>query len=128
MSADHIDAGASAAATPARTRFADLAGDALRYWEPRRLLYNAALLAVVAIDYLSLWPASKASLTGDALLGMFFLAVLANVAYCAAYPVDLFVQFSGQRQAWIQWRWVVLAVGICFAAVITHFFVRTGIS
>jgi hypothetical protein len=126
MSADHIEASARVS-TPPRMRFADLAANALRYWEPRRLLYNAALLAVVAFHYMSRWPASKASMTGDALLGMFFLAVLANVAYCAAYPVDLFVQFSGQRDAWIKWRWVVLVVGICFAAIITHFIVRDGI-
>jgi hypothetical protein len=36
----------------------------------------------------------------NVLLGLFFLAVLANVCYCAVYVVDFFVQFSGLREAW----------------------------
>ena len=47
--------------------------------------------------------------------------VLANVAYCTAYPVDLFVQFSGMRTAWMRWRWAVLLTGFAFAAVLAHF-------
>jgi len=104
-----------------RPKFGELASDALRYWEPRRLLYNLALLAVVLIHFYASWPDTKAFLTRDTLLGLFFLAVLANIVYCAAYAVDLFVQFSGQRAVWARWRWSVLATGIAFAAVITHF-------
>ena len=104
-----------------RLSFGELASDALRYWEPRRLLYNLALLAVVLIHFYLAWPDSRAFLTRDTMLGLFFLAVLANIAYCAAYAVDLFVQFSGQRAAWMRWRWTVLATGIAFGAVITHF-------
>jgi hypothetical protein len=50
----------------------------------------------------------------------FFFAVLANVCYCVVYVVDLFVQFSGLREA--RGRVVVLVVGTAFAAVIAHFF------
>jgi len=67
------------------------------------------------------WPDSRAFLTRDTLFELFFLAVLANIAYCAAYAVDLFVQFSGQRAVWARWRWTVLATGIAFGAVISHF-------
>ena len=105
----------------ARPTFGDLASDALRYWEPRRLLYNAALLAAVLLHYCVGWPGSRAFVTRDTLLAFFVLAVLANVAYCAAYAVDLFVQFSGQRAAWARWRWVLLLTGIAFGAVIAHF-------
>jgi len=101
--------------------FRELASDALRYWEPRRLLYNLALLVVVLVHFITAWPGSRTLVTRDSLLGLFFLAVLANVAYCAAYAVDLFVQFSGQRTAWTRWRWAVFAIGTAFAAVITHF-------
>jgi hypothetical protein len=97
--------------------------DALRYWEPRRVIYNAALAAVVLGDVLAGWPESKARLSVNVLLGFFFLAVLANVCYCAVYVVDFFVQFSGLRDAWVKGRIAVLAVGTTFAAVITHFFV-----
>ena len=56
------------------------------------------------------------------LLGFFFLAVLANVCYCAVYVVDLFVQFSGLREFWAKGRVAVLIIGTAFAAVIAHFF------
>ena len=104
-----------------KTRFGELASNALRYWEPRRLLYNVALGVVVVVHFIASWPASKAFLTRDSFFGFFLLAVLANIAYCAAYLVDLFVQFSGLRMAWARWRWLVLAIGIAFAAVIAHF-------
>ena len=107
-----------------RPGFGVLAANALAYWEPRRLAFNAALLVVVAADIAAGWPASKPWLTRDALLGMFLLAVLANIAYCAAYAVDLFVQFSELRAVWPKRRWIVLLTGTGFAAVLTHFIMQ----
>jgi uncharacterized membrane protein len=108
----------SGAATPS---FSELAANALRYWEPRRGIYNLVLTAVIAAHLVAGWPGTRALISTDHLLGAFFLAVLANIAYCAAYAVDLFVQFSGLRREWPRWRWTVLAVGCAFGAVITHF-------
>jgi len=104
-----------------RPRFADLAGEAIRYWELRRPVYNLALFAVVVAHFVAGWPTSRAILTRDPLLVFFGLAVLANVAYCAAYAVDLFAQFSGMRAEWARWRWVLLLIGSGFAAVLAHF-------
>jgi uncharacterized membrane protein len=106
--------------------FASLAGNALRYWESMRPLFNLALAAVVIGHVIAAWPASRAWLTRDAALGVFLLAVLANIAYCAAYAVDLFVQFSELRTEWPRRRWIVLVVGTAFAAVITHFIMLGG--
>ncbi len=114
--------GSSPSGGGVRPRFGELASDALRYREPRRLLYNAVLLAVVCVHFYAAWPDSKAFLARDPLFLFFFLAVLANIAYCAAYAVDLFVQFSGLRTAWGRWRWSVPVMGTAFAAVIAHFF------
>ena len=61
----------------------------------------------------------------NTLLAGFFLAVLANVCYCAVYAVDLFGRFSGLQEAWEKARIVVLIVGTAFAAVIAHFFSYT---
>ncbi|SRR6266446_1678173 len=111
-------------ATPpasARATYRDLAADALRYWEPRRLVYNLVLSLVVLGHVVADWPGSWSILTGNTVLELFLLAVLANICYCAAYAVDLFVQFSGQRGAWPRWRWMVLGTGTAFAAVIAHF-------
>jgi hypothetical protein len=76
---------------------------------------------VVVGDFVAARPQSSAKLTFDTILSLFLLAVLANVGYCAAYIVDLFVQFSGLDAAWAKGRIVVLIVGTTFAAVIAHF-------
>jgi hypothetical protein len=96
--------------------------DALRYWEPRRLFYNAALAAVVFGHLAAAWPATGRALSINVLLGFFVLAVLANICYCAVYVVDFFVQFSGLRDFWAKGRPVVLLVGTAFAALLAHFF------
>src|SRR5437899_4834645 len=95
--------------------------DAIKFWEPRRVIYNLALAAIVIIYFAVGYPSSKAVLSIDFLLGLFLLAVVANVAYCAAYPVDVFVQASGFRDTWQRSRWVLFAIGTTFAAVITRF-------
>ena len=95
--------------------------DALRYWEPRRIVYNLALAAVVGGHIVARWPDARAMLSVNMLLGLFFLAVLANICYCGVYAIDLFVQFSGLRSFWVRGRIAVLVVGTAFAAVIAHF-------
>ena len=97
---------------------------ALRYWEPRRLIYNGTLAAVVLAHFVLAWPASREKLSVDLLLGFFILAVVANVAYSAVYVVDLFVQFSGLDRPWRVGRPVLLFIGTAFAAIITHFVVQ----
>ena len=102
-------------------RLSTYAANALRYWEPRRLIYNAALALVVLGHFVASWPASRNAFSMDLALGVFMLAVLANVAYCAVYAPDLFVQFSGLDAAWRRGRVLLLIIGTAFAATITHF-------
>jgi hypothetical protein len=99
----------------------ELTTDALSYWEPRRLVYNLLLAAVVLAHFFAAWPASKSAVTFDGVLGLFILAVLANVAFSAVYVADVFIQSSGFRPTRYVWRWVLLLVGFAFAAVLTHF-------
>ena len=58
------------------------------------------------------------------LQGFFVLAVLSNVAFCVAYPVDLIVQCSDYGKAWSWVRAVVLVIGTLFACVIAEGIVR----
>jgi hypothetical protein len=114
-------------ATPSRGFFARLstyAANALRYWEPRRVIYNAILLVVVIGHLFLEWPGSREKVSFDLVLGFFVLAVLANVAYCAVYVVDLFVQFSGLDAPWRRGRVVLMIVGTAFAATIAHFLAK----
>ena len=66
--------------------------------------------------------ASKQDLKLDEMLVIFLLAVLANVAYCAVYVADVFAQWSGFRELWRQYRWVLFSTGLIFAGIITRFF------
>jgi len=99
----------------------DFATDAMRYWEPRRIVYNLVLTAIVATYFLLGWPGSRKSLELNFLLLLFILAVLANVAYCAAYIPDIFAQASGFRDLWQRYRWILFVIGVIFAGIITRF-------
>jgi hypothetical protein len=103
--------------------FRETLTDAIRYWEPRRILYNVVLAATVLTYFGLNYPTSKESLlSANGALLIFILAVLANVAYCVAYIADIFAQLSGFRLVWVKYRWILLMVGILFAGTITRFF------
>jgi hypothetical protein len=104
--------------------------DAIRYWEPRRIPYNLLLAAVVAVHAALAWlgPGPVPAITSDPLLSLFLLAVLANVAYCAAYVPDIPAQLSGYRSQWLRVRFVVFLVGLAFAAILAHFYARSFFS
>jgi hypothetical protein len=100
----------------------ELVAEALKYWEPRRIAYNAVLAAVVIFYFGLEWPNSRTLLSIDSVLFLFILAVVANICYCAAYVVDVFVQLSTLRSLWLPQRCLLFALGTVFAAVITRFF------
>jgi hypothetical protein len=100
--------------------------EAIRFWEPRRLLYNGLLLIVVATVFVRGLPISRSQLNVNLLLFLFIMAVLANVAYCACYVVDVVAQLSEFRATWLRLRWTLFVVGVAFAGVLTYFF-ATGI-
>jgi len=104
----------------------DYVTDAIKFWERWRLVYNLTLAAIVIIHFAAGYPTTRATLSVDLALGLFLLAVVANIAYCAAYIADIFAQASGFRELWQRGRWLFFAIGTTFAAIITHF-VATGI-
>ncbi len=69
--------------------------NAIRFWEPRRVIYNLALTVVVGVYFVTAYPASKEVLSVDFALGVFLLAVVANVAYCAAYSWTFLFRYQG---------------------------------
>jgi hypothetical protein len=64
--------------------------NAIGYWERRRVAFNIVLAAIVLTYFAIHYPASKTVLSVNYVLILFLLAVLANIAYCAAYLVDVF--------------------------------------
>ena len=95
---------------------------AIRYWEPRRLIYNGILLIEVAAMFALHLPGSRDRLNVNVLLFLFVLAVLSNVAYCASYLVDVAAQISSFRGTWLRYRWALFLVGVAFAGALTYFF------
>jgi len=107
--------------------------DALRYWEPRRVLYNA-ILTVVAVTWVVLtWPHfGHVNLMGippgdthPALLILIVLAFLANVCYCAAYFVDIPLQLT--FGTWRKYRWALLLTGTLFAVLVENYWIADEI-
>src|SRR5215467_8027715 len=103
-----------------RTPLGEKFSDAIRFWEIRRIFYNLWLAAVVLTYFFIYWPQSKSLIQLDELSWLFILAVLANVAYCAAYPVDIFVQMSGIREIRGRVRWGLFLIGMLFAGILTR--------
>ena len=93
----------------------DIINDRIRYWETRRIAYNAILFLVVAGSYL-LHQQPLALLGWQPVIGLLLAAVLANGLYCAAYAADLLAQLSDYQAAWRRHRWLLWVVGTAFAA------------
>jgi len=107
--------------------FRELISDAMRYWEPRRIGYNLALAAVVLGWVALTWPHFRSAFAWPSALAVLVLAVLANVCYCAAYVVDVTVQYSVLRHRWRRRRWVLWAIGVVFAGAVTFYWIADEI-
>ena len=106
--------------TPETSNLREIATDAVRYWEQRRLVYNA-ILTVIVIGYsLAHFSEAAAQATLDRLLFLFVQAVFANVVYCAAYVPDIFAQSSEFRGPWRRRRWMLFVIGTIVAGIITR--------
>jgi hypothetical protein len=116
---------APTAASP--SPFRDVITDAIRYWEPRRVGYNLVLAAIV-LGWIALtWPHFRSAFIWPSLLALFVLAVLANVCYCAAYLVDIPLQYSAFQTSWRRRRWALWLIGVAFAGVIAFYWVADEI-
>lgn len=98
-------------------------GDAIGYWEPRRIGYNLALAAVVLGWAAFAWRRLHGLFGVDHLLSLIVLAVLANVCYCAAYVVDIPVQLSAFRGGWRRHRWMRWLLGTLSAMTLAWFWI-----
>ena len=101
--------------------------DALRYWEPRRLIYNLVLIAVTAAWVVGTWPHFRPALTWSSLPPMAVLALLANVCYCAAYVVDVAMLHSSVESVWRRRRWILWLIGTLFAILLASYWIADEI-
>ena len=101
--------------------------DALKFWEMGRLGYNAVLATVTMAWVILTWPHFEPAFTLRGGLMLLVLAGIANVLYCAAYPVDLLLQYSEWRPLWRRWRWLLWAAGTLFALLLICYWIADEI-
>ncbi len=107
--------------------FRELLADAARFWEPRRIPYNLALVAIVFIWLVATWPHFRPALTVPS-LGIFsVLGLIANAFYSVAYLVDIALQTASFRSVWRRRRWVLWLAGLIFAIVLTNYWIADEI-
>jgi hypothetical protein len=103
--------------------FRGLLADAIRFWEPRRLVHNFVLAAVVAVWLVATWSHFRPALTLLSLLLLAVLALLANIFYCAAYLVDIPMQRSSFGTVWRRRRWGLWLLGTLLAIVLANYWI-----
>jgi hypothetical protein len=107
--------------------FRECLADAIRFWEPRRLVYNLVLTIVVVVWFAVTWPHFRPAATLSSLLLFSLLALLANACYCAAYFVDIPLQRSSLRLVWKRWRLALWLAGTLFALVLANYWIADEI-
>jgi hypothetical protein len=107
--------------------FRRLLTDAMRFWEPRRLVYNLILAVVVMVWLVASWPHFRPAFTLQSLLLLAILALLANACYCAAYLVDLPMQSLSVGEALRRQRWVLWVIGTLFAILLANYWIADEI-
>lgn len=109
----------------------DIVTDSIKFWEIGRLIYNAVLILIVLWYYIAaIIQDIQIDYIGTA-LGLFIMAVIANMLYCIAYFIDFFVQLSAFQDFWRKYRWVLLAIGMVLASLLAclisdHMFLWAG--
>jgi hypothetical protein len=101
--------------------------ETIRYWEPRRLIYNFALSAVCVGWVVLTWPHFRPMLTLSSVLLLAVLALIANACYCAAYLVDIPLQQSSVGTVWRRRRWALWLMGTLFAILLANYWIADEI-
>jgi hypothetical protein len=99
---------------------------AVRFWEPRRLLYNALLAVVVVTWIVATWPHFRPAMKLASLLPLTVLALLANLCYSAAYLADMVLRNAALRTL-NRYRWGVWVLGTLLALVFENYWISDEI-
>ncbi len=98
----------------------DVFTDSLRYWEKGRVIYNVILLIIVTFKLAVNFQDLSHPII-EILIPLFFCWVMANVFYCSAYVVDVFIQFSHFKEIWKKSRVVLFVIGTLFASILAWY-------
>lgn len=108
-------------------RMREWLGEAARFWEPRRLVYNLVLAAFVAAWIVASWPHFRGAMTLGNLGRLMILGLLANVCYCAAYMVDILIQQSAVASGRGWQRSGLWVVGMVLAIIMENYWIADEI-
>jgi hypothetical protein len=100
---------------------------ATRFWEPRRLIYNAILTATALFWIIKDWTHFLPAFTWSSLGIVSVLALLANLCYCAAYLADLAIQNLLPNSKWNRTRWAIFTLGTLFAMLFDSYWINDEI-
>jgi len=100
---------------------------AVKFWEPRRLLYNFLLTGVALIWVVKTWPHFRPAMTLESLGIMTVLALLANVCYCAGYLAEILIQNATSSAAWNRQRCAIWVAGTLFAILFENYWIADEI-
>jgi hypothetical protein len=112
---------------PPSGSFGSAFANAVRFWEARRILYNLALTAVVLNWLGATWPHFRPAFNLNSLLLLAILASLANVCYCAAYFVDIPMQYAAPSSIWKNGRWGLWLVGTLLGVMLANYWIADEI-
>jgi hypothetical protein len=101
--------------------------DAIRFWEPRRLVYNLVLAVVVVLWLVTSWPHFRPVLNLSSLPLLAILALLANACYCAAYLLDIPMQSLSLGTSLRRQRWGLWVIGTLFAILLANYWIADEI-
>jgi hypothetical protein len=100
---------------------------AARFWEPRRVIYNLVLAAILVAWFVLSWPHFRPALTPFHLFQFGVLGLLANVCYSAAYLVDVPLLQTGGGTGWTKGRWGLWTAGMLFAILLENYWIADEI-
>jgi len=112
---------------PALARLPDSFTAAIRFWEPRRLVYNLLLAALVLAWLVGTWPHFRPVMTLTGALQLAVFALLANLCYCMAYVAELFLQLFASGTGWLRWRSALWVLGTVLAILIENYWIADEI-
>ena len=102
--------------------------DTVKYWEVKRIVYNLILLGIttlllyININFNDFQFLELVELLTTPFITLFKLAIVANILYCSAYVVDVFIQLSDYRNSWLKYRWTLFISGTTLASVLAAFY------
>ena len=98
-----------------------------RFWEPRRLVYNAILAVIVLLWLILTWPHFRPALTLGSLEAFVVLGLAANLCYCAAYVGEFFMQALIPAPYWRRFRQMIFVLGTLFAILLENYWIADEI-